>query len=101
MNESSPLKLAVIGAGPVGLALALHAAEALPDAAITLFDARPIDRDVAPIRARSRSRSAACNCCSGWAPGAPRARNQSARCTSRSTRHRCSRPGSSRWASLR
>ena len=24
MNESTPLKLAVIGAGPVGLALALH-----------------------------------------------------------------------------
>jgi 2-octaprenyl-6-methoxyphenol hydroxylase len=46
MNESSPLKLAVIGAGPVGLALALYAAEALPDAAISLFDARPIDRDV-------------------------------------------------------
>jgi len=47
MNESIPLKLAVIGAGPVGLALALHAASALPDAEITLFDARPIDRDVA------------------------------------------------------
>jgi 2-octaprenyl-6-methoxyphenol hydroxylase len=47
MNESTPLKLAVIGAGPVGLALALHAASALPDAEITLFDARPIDKDVA------------------------------------------------------
>jgi 2-octaprenyl-6-methoxyphenol hydroxylase len=47
MNESTPLKLAVIGAGPVGLALALHAANALPDAEITLFDARPIDKDVA------------------------------------------------------
>jgi 2-octaprenyl-6-methoxyphenol hydroxylase len=47
MNESSPLKLAVIGAGPVGLALALHAANALPEAEITLFDARPIDKDVA------------------------------------------------------
>jgi 2-octaprenyl-6-methoxyphenol hydroxylase len=47
MNESSPLKLAVIGAGPVGLALALHAANALADAEITLFDARPIDKDVA------------------------------------------------------
>ena len=46
MNESSPLKLAVIGAGPVGLALALHAASALPEAEITLFDARPIDKDV-------------------------------------------------------
>ena len=46
MNESSCLKLAVIGAGPVGLALALHAAEALPGAEITLFDARPADKDV-------------------------------------------------------
>jgi len=46
MNESRPLKLAVIGAGPVGLALALHAAAALPDAEITLFDARPLDKDV-------------------------------------------------------
>lgn len=46
MNESTPLKLAVIGAGPVGLALALHAANALPDAEITLFDARPADKDV-------------------------------------------------------
>jgi 2-octaprenyl-6-methoxyphenol hydroxylase len=46
MNESTPLKLAVVGAGPVGLALALHAANALPDAEITLFDARPIDKDV-------------------------------------------------------
>jgi len=42
----STLKLAVIGAGPVGLALALHAAAALPDAEITLFDARPLDKDV-------------------------------------------------------
>ena len=47
MNESTPLKLAVIGAGPVGLALALHAAAALAEAEITLFDARPIDKDVA------------------------------------------------------
>ena len=50
MNESAAgaptLKLAVIGAGPVGLALALHAAEALPEAQITLFDARPLDKDV-------------------------------------------------------
>ena len=46
MNESTPLKLAVIGAGPVGLALALHAAAALPDAEITLFDARPLAKDV-------------------------------------------------------
>ena len=47
MNESTPLKLAVVGAGPVGLALALHAANALPEAEITLFDARPADKDVA------------------------------------------------------
>src|ERR1700710_2988501 len=46
MNESTPLKLAVIGAGPVGLALALHAAAALPTAQITLFDARPLAQDV-------------------------------------------------------
>ena len=46
MNGSTPTKLAVVGAGPVGLALALHAAAALPDAEITLFDARPADRDV-------------------------------------------------------
>jgi 2-octaprenyl-6-methoxyphenol hydroxylase len=46
MNESTPLKLAVIGAGPVGLALALHAAATLVDAEITLFDARPLDQDV-------------------------------------------------------
>ncbi|MGZ5206270.1 MAG: FAD-dependent monooxygenase [Caldimonas sp.] len=46
MNESTLLKLAVVGAGPVGLALALHAASALPDAEITLFDARPADKDV-------------------------------------------------------
>lgn len=38
--------LAVVGAGPVGLALALHAARALPDANVTLFDARPLDKDV-------------------------------------------------------
>jgi 2-octaprenyl-6-methoxyphenol hydroxylase len=46
MNESTPLKLAVVGAGPVGIALALHAASALPEAEITLFDARPVDKDV-------------------------------------------------------
>ena len=45
MNPST-LNLAVIGAGPVGLALALHAARALPQAQVTLFDARPADKDV-------------------------------------------------------
>ena len=39
-------QIAVVGAGPVGLALALHAAQLLPRAGITLFDARPADRDV-------------------------------------------------------
>ena len=47
MNTSPPrLSLAVVGAGPVGLALALHAAQALPGATVTLFDARPLDKDV-------------------------------------------------------
>jgi 2-octaprenyl-6-methoxyphenol hydroxylase len=40
------LNIAVIGAGPVGLALALHAARALPASNVTLFDARPADKDV-------------------------------------------------------
>jgi 2-octaprenyl-6-methoxyphenol hydroxylase len=39
-------RIAVVGAGPVGLALALLAARQLPGAQITLFDARPADRDV-------------------------------------------------------
>ncbi len=41
-----PLHIAVIGAGPVGLALALLTARNLPQAQISLFDARPADRDV-------------------------------------------------------
>ena len=45
MNDST-LNLAVIGAGPVGLALALQAARSLPRARVTLFDARPAERDV-------------------------------------------------------
>ncbi len=40
------LRIAVIGAGPAGLALALHAARSLPRATLTLFDARPAERDV-------------------------------------------------------
>ncbi len=40
-------RIAVIGAGPAGLALALQAARLLPQADITLFDARPVDKDVA------------------------------------------------------
>ena len=46
VNKSPLLRLAVIGAGPVGLALALLAARRLPQALITLFDARPAERDV-------------------------------------------------------
>lgn len=41
------LHLAVVGAGPAGLALALLAARWLPAARITVFDARPAERDVA------------------------------------------------------
>lgn len=41
------LQLAVIGAGPVGLALALNAAVLLPHASISVFDARAVDQDVA------------------------------------------------------
>jgi 2-octaprenyl-6-methoxyphenol hydroxylase len=40
------MNLAVIGAGPAGLALALLAAERLPQANLHLFDTRPLDRDV-------------------------------------------------------
>ena len=39
-------RIAVIGAGPAGLALALQAAKWLPGADISLFDARPADKDV-------------------------------------------------------
>ncbi|MDL2337706.1 MAG: 2-octaprenyl-6-methoxyphenyl hydroxylase, partial [Pseudomonadota bacterium] len=41
-----PLRLAVVGAGPVGLSLALHAARALPHAQISVFDSRAVDADV-------------------------------------------------------
>ena len=41
-----PLRIAIVGAGPAGLSLALLAARALPQAQISLFDARPLDRDV-------------------------------------------------------
>ncbi|MFT3664042.1 FAD-dependent monooxygenase [Piscinibacter sp.] len=40
------LRLAIVGAGPVGLALALDAARRLPEADISVFDARPPERDV-------------------------------------------------------
>ena len=47
MPTHRSLSLAVIGAGPVGLALALRAAQVLPDARIAVFDARPLEKDVA------------------------------------------------------
>ena len=40
------MRIAVVGAGPVGLALALHAARCLPRASITLFDARGLEANV-------------------------------------------------------
>jgi 2-octaprenyl-6-methoxyphenol hydroxylase len=40
------LRLAVVGAGPAGLSLALLAAHRLPTAQVSLFDARPLERDV-------------------------------------------------------
>jgi len=43
MSDAMSLQIAVVGAGPVGLAFALQAAGALPQARISLFDARPID----------------------------------------------------------
>ncbi|MEO8155954.1 MAG: FAD-dependent monooxygenase [Rhizobacter sp.] len=47
MPESKPsLRLAIVGAGPVGLGLALQAARALPTAHISLFDSRPLTQDV-------------------------------------------------------
>ncbi len=39
-------RVAVIGAGPVGLALALHGARLMPEAAFTVYDARDAERDV-------------------------------------------------------
>jgi 2-octaprenyl-6-methoxyphenol hydroxylase len=40
------IRIAVVGAGPVGLALALLAAHRLPGAQVSLFDARAADHDV-------------------------------------------------------
>lgn len=42
-----PLHLAVIGAGPAGLALALIASRELPGTRVTVFDARTRDTDIA------------------------------------------------------
>jgi 2-octaprenyl-6-methoxyphenol hydroxylase len=44
--NTTVLKLAVVGAGPVGLTLALAAARHLSQAEVTVFDARPADKDV-------------------------------------------------------
>ncbi|MEN9417765.1 MAG: hypothetical protein RI988_1385 [Pseudomonadota bacterium] len=45
--EGAPaLSIGVVGAGPVGLALALHAARLLPHAQVTVFDARAAEQDV-------------------------------------------------------
>jgi 2-octaprenyl-6-methoxyphenol hydroxylase len=44
--KPSLIDIAVIGAGPVGLALALHASRVLPHARISLFDRRAADQDV-------------------------------------------------------
>lgn len=47
MNSSLPeTRIAVVGAGPVGLATALRAAAALAHASVHLFDARPLTQDV-------------------------------------------------------
>jgi 2-octaprenyl-6-methoxyphenol hydroxylase len=40
------LRIAIVGAGPVGLALALLAQARLPGAHVSLFDARPAEHDV-------------------------------------------------------
>jgi len=46
-TPSRALSIAIVGAGPVGLALALQAARALPAARIAVFDKRAADLDVA------------------------------------------------------
>jgi 2-octaprenyl-6-methoxyphenol hydroxylase len=45
-KPSNPLRIAVIGAGPAGLALALLAARRLPQAQLSVFDARDAGQDV-------------------------------------------------------
>jgi 2-octaprenyl-6-methoxyphenol hydroxylase len=46
MEPREASSIAVVGAGPAGLALALLAAQSLPRARITLHDARPLEQDV-------------------------------------------------------
>ena len=45
-KTSNSLRVAVVGAGPAGLALALLAAQRLPQAQVSVFDARAADHDV-------------------------------------------------------
>jgi len=45
-STSKPLRLAVVGAGPAGLALALLAAQRLPHSQVSVFDARAADKDL-------------------------------------------------------
>lgn len=45
-DSKDTLRLAVVGAGPVGLSLALQASRALPTAQVSLFDSRPLAQDV-------------------------------------------------------
>jgi 2-octaprenyl-6-methoxyphenol hydroxylase len=47
LSPDATLRLAVIGAGPAGLALALRAAQALPRWQVSLFDARSVEHDIA------------------------------------------------------
>lgn len=44
--NTSELAVAVIGAGPVGLALGLHASRSMPRARIAVFDRRAVEADV-------------------------------------------------------
>ena len=44
--QASALQLAVVGAGPVGLALALSAARRLPTARVCVYDRLPVSHDV-------------------------------------------------------
>jgi 2-octaprenyl-6-methoxyphenol hydroxylase len=46
-STARPLRIAVVGAGPAGLALALLAAQRLPTAQVSVFDARSPDHDLA------------------------------------------------------
>ncbi|MBI5718526.1 MAG: FAD-dependent monooxygenase [Burkholderiales bacterium] len=45
MNRTA-WRVAVVGAGPVGLALALHGARLMPDSSFTVYDAREAERDI-------------------------------------------------------